>query len=195
MSWFRKNRREADAATELYVATVLAAARTLRNRRTDLLVRECERAVELGQSLSLLCLTIRDWEGVAHALGETVAQRTLSELAHVLRGTLRSTDIFLQEEAGHFTLLLPGALAADVPAVTRNLRHAVRSYRMEAPDGAAFFLKLTADIGVASLPQDSVDGDSLHRLALERLAEASQQPDPTGEDDGAPGTPTLRLVA
>lgn len=196
MPWFRKDRKDEESTPEsLYVATVVAAARTLRNRRTDLLTRECERAVELSQSLTLLCLAVRDWAGVAHALGDAKAEQTLAELSLLLRGTLRVTDIFLEGEAGHFRILLPGTVASDVPTVARNLRHAIRSYRIQAPDGATFFLKLTADVGAASLPDDSTDAEALRQIALSRLIESSNLPDPSGEDDETTKNPTLRLVA
>jgi GGDEF domain-containing protein len=196
MSLFRKDRRpDENTSASLYAATVIAAARTLRNRRTDLLTRECERAVELGQSLTLLYLAIRDWEGVAFVLGEKQVAVVVQELEQVLRGTLRVTDIFLQRELGYFTILLPGTLGSDVPTVARNLRQAVRGYRLKAPDGADYFLKLIADVGAASLPEDGTEPEVLRALALQRLQESSHQPDPSGEDDEVGGSPTLRLVA
>lgn len=203
MKWFQKpSSQSAEQSAQVYAATVLAAARLLSGlRRTmatplSFLERECHRAQELGQALSLLQLEIADWEGVVAAIGSERVAQTTEELELVLRGTLRATDILRREEPGSFLILLPGTQQSDLPTVTHNLRQAVRGYRILAPDGAAFFLRLHPWIASVSLPEDGLVASELLQLLQERLKHERLQPVPPPEEEEEKGNkPPLRLVA
>lgn len=201
MKWFKKPTDEAsDASRELYAATVMAAARLLTRLRSSpsgeesRMDRECRRAQELGQPLTVLRLELADWAGVVAAIGDERAEQTQDELELVLRGTLRATDLLYSEGAGSFTIFLPGTLAADLPTVTRNLRQAVYGYRILSSDGASFFLRLHPWIASVSLPDDGLTALELTPVLDARLATERQQPiPPQTEDDN--DRPSLRLVA
>ncbi|WP_309721634.1 diguanylate cyclase [Armatimonas sp.] len=204
MKWFQKPQedgRQSEATYQTYAATVLAAARLLASlRRTSprsgsLLERECSRSQELGHPLTLLQLELADWPRVLQSLGEDRASQTLEELELVLHGTLRNTDILLTETKGSFTILLPGTTAQDAPTVMRNLRQAIHGYRILAPDGTAFFLRLHPWIGSASLPEDGSSAEALNQVLHQRLEAQKHLPTPLPDEAPTEKTPPLRLVA
>ena len=191
---------QSKAAYQIYAATVLAAARLLASlRRTaplpgSLLERECRRSQELGHPLTLLQLELADWDSVAQSIGEDRAAQTMKELELVLNGTLRTTDILLTETTGGFTILLPGTTAQDAPTVMRNLRQAIQGYRILAPDGSAFFLRLHPWIGSASLPEEGSSAEELTQVLHQRLAAQKRQPESLPDEVLTEKTPPLRLV-
>jgi GGDEF domain-containing protein len=203
MKWFPKpSSFSQEESSQLYASTVLAAARLLSQLRrstaptASFLERECGRAQELGQALSLLQIEIADWRSVVTSLGEERVEKTHEELELVLRGTLRATDILRTEQVGSFLVVLPGTQASDLPTVIQNLRLAVRSYRILAPDGAPFFLRLYPWVASASLPEDGLGASELLVVLEQRLQQERQQPlPPTQDEDDTSGKPSLRLVA
>lgn len=204
MKWFQKPQEEGrrdEATSQLYAATVLAAARLLAalhktaSLSGSLLERECSRSQELGHPLTLLQLELADWSSTAQSIGEARAIQTLEELELVLRGTLRNTDILLTETKGSFTILLPGTTAQDAPTVIRNLRQAIHGYRILGPDGTAFFLRLHPWIGSASLPEDGSSAEALTQALHQCLEAQKQLPTPPPDEVMTEKTPPLRLVA
>ncbi|WP_395140496.1 hypothetical protein [Armatimonas sp.] len=201
MKWFQKPSAETlTSSQELYAITVLAAARLLSRLHSSTqleesrLELECRRAQELGQPLTLLQLELADWAGIVTAIGPERAPQTQDELALVLRGTLRATDIISPEGTGTFTIFLPSTLAVDLPTITRNLRQAIRGYRILATDGAPFFLRLHPWMASASLPDDGQTASELISVLKNRLAKERTHPLPslTENDDNSL---SLRLVA
>ena len=203
MKWFQKpSALPAEQSAQVYTATVLAAARLLSGLRratstpASFVERECFRAQELGQALSILQVEIADWQGVVTAIGPERVVQTQEELELVLRGTLRATDILRTEATGSFQIILPGTQASDLATVTQNLRQAVRGYRILSPDGAAFFLRLHPWIASVSLPEDGLIAPELLELLQHRLAQERLQPLPPPEEDTEnTRRPPLRLVA
>ena len=203
MKWFQKPATETlTPSQELYASTVLAAARLLSRRHSSTqreesrLELECRRAQELDQPLTLLQLELADWSGIATAIGSERATQTQGELALVLRGSLRATDIISPQGTGIFTIFLPGTLAVDLPTITRNLRQAIRGYRILATDGAPFFLRLHPWIASASLPDDGQTASELTSVLKSRLVKERTQPLPAlTETENDDNSPPLRLVA
>ena len=114
---------------------------------------------------------------------------------HHLRGTLRTTDILQNEPTGSFIILLPGTTTLDVPAVTRNLRQAVRGYRILVPDNVSSYLRLHPWIASASLPEDGLTAHRLTETLEGRLTAQRLLPPPAPDDELPPSPPPLRLVA
>ncbi|WP_309697972.1 hypothetical protein [Armatimonas sp.] len=203
MKWFQKPSAETlTPSQELYAVTVMAAARLLSRlhgstqREESLLELECRRAQGLNQPLSLLQLELADWAGIVTTIGPERATQTQDELALVLRGTLRATDSISPESMGTFTIFLPGTLAVDLPTITRNLRQAIRGYRILATDGAPFFLRLHPWIASASLPDDGKMASELTSVLKSRLVKERTQPFPAlTETENDDNSPPLRLVA
>ena len=201
MKWFQKPSAETlPSSQELYAITVMAAARLLSRLHSSTqleesrLELECRRAQELNQPLTLLHLELADWAGIVTAIGPESATQTQDELALVLRGTLRTTDIISPEGMGTFTIFLPGTLAVDLPTITRNLRQALLGYRILATSGAPFFLRLHPWIASASLPDDGQTASELTSVLKSRLAQERTHPLPSLSDDDY-NSPPLRLVA
>ena len=150
------------------------------------LERECQRALELQLSLSLLEVQLQDWEGIAALLGPERAQKTTEELTLVLRGTLRATDLFIAQGAGTFLILLLGTISADAPTVVQNVHQAIQGFRLLSSEGAPVFLKLPCKIACATLPDDGESWAQLRLVLEQRLREDCEKPERE--------TPTLRLV-
>lgn len=202
MHWFRrKSTLSSEDTSQVYVSTVLAAARLLSSLRhpknpDSILERECQRALELGQALSVLQLEIVDWSSVVVSIGKERVAQTEEELELILRGTLRTTDILRRETGGRFVVILPGTQALDIVTVAQNLRQAVRSYRIVAPDGATLFLRLSPRLAWASLPEEGLAASELLEVLENRLVQERQNPPPPPDEDAENDQrPELRLVA
>ena len=201
MKWFQKPQDDAASTRQLYAATILAAVdllSALRNRSAipgTLLERECYRAQELGHPLTLLRLELANWADSLQTIGAERGEQTQAELELVLQGTLRTTDILQNEPTGSFIILLPGTTALDVPTVTRNLRQAVRGYRILVPDNVSSYLRLHPWIASASLPEDGLTAHRLTETLEGRLTAQRLLPPPAPDDELPPSPPPLRLVA
>jgi diguanylate cyclase (GGDEF)-like protein len=127
----------------------------------EVLRKEAKRAVRSGRPLSLLFVDLDGFKRINDAHGHLLGSRALIEAAAVIRGSARETDIVARFGGDEFALVLPDTGPEGARSVARRLRERIGRYVFLADRGPGS--RLTASIGVATLPEsgDSVD-DLLH---------------------------------
>ncbi len=142
-----------DDLTGLYNARYLNAA----------LRREVKLVARTRQPLSLLFLDLDGFKAVNDRHGHLTGGRALVEVASELKRCARETDIVARFGGDEFAVILPGTATQGAVALGE---------RMRAMFGSRIFLKgeglsvrLTASIGVATLPDGAVSAEDLLTVA------------------------------
>ena len=175
--------REISAATETIVQMGQQLdALNLRDPLTGLythrafqerLREEVARALRYSQPMSLLIADIDQFASVNYDLGYQAGDEILRKIATLLQedespDRVRSSDVVARYSGEEFVLLLPETAKAGALTKAGRLRDAVGSAAM--PGGR----KLTLSIGVACLPEDAADPESLLTAAEAALRGAKR---------------------
>jgi diguanylate cyclase (GGDEF)-like protein len=198
--------REISAATEqlAQMGTRLDAL-TLRDSLTGLythlafqerLREECARALRYGQPMSLLIADLDGFATVNYDLGYQVGDDILRRVATVLADDetadrVRGSDIVARYSGEEFVVLLPETGKPGALTKAARLRDAVAAAAMPADR------HMSISIGVASLPDDAADPESL-LTAAESALRGAKRGGPgrihffSAGDDNAPTRPATR---
>jgi diguanylate cyclase (GGDEF)-like protein len=140
----------------------------LANRRLfeDALTRETARSQRLGQPLSLVLLDVDYFKEVNDTFGHTIGDAVLGQVADAIRTRVKGFDVAARYGGDEFVLLLPGCSAADAVGVAERVRSRVANAVDAAP--------VTMTAGVATMPQDALDGERLVTAADRALYAAKR---------------------
>jgi diguanylate cyclase (GGDEF)-like protein len=125
--------------------------------------RETKRAIRGKRPLSVLFLDLDGFKGVNDSHGHLLGSKALVEAADLVRGCARETDVVARFGGDEFSLVLPETSSDGAVAVAERIRDRFRSYRFLASDGLS--MRLTASIGVATLPDVAETAEELLRAA------------------------------
>jgi diguanylate cyclase (GGDEF)-like protein len=128
-----------------------------------ILRREAKRAARSGRPLSVLFLDLDGFKQVNDTHGHLAGSKTLVEAAAVIRGCARETDVVARFGGDEFSLILPDTGREGAVAVAARIRERLRAFRFLAGDGLD--VRLTASIGVATLPDVAGSAEELIRAA------------------------------
>ena len=126
-----------------------------------------------GGMMAVCYLDLDRFKPVNDAHGHSAGDRVLVEMAHRLKGTLRSGDTVARLGGDEFVIILSGLRSTDEcdMLVLRILRCVTDPF--EVVRGAA--VTLTASVGVRLVPPDDADPDTLLRQADQALYAAKQE--------------------
>jgi diguanylate cyclase (GGDEF)-like protein len=124
---------------------------------------ETKRASRNGRPLSLLFLDLDGFKQVNDTHGHQAGSRTLAEAAGVIRGCARETDIVARFGGDEFSLILPDTGQEGAVSVAARIRERLSAARFLTSDGLS--IRLTASIGVATLPDVAGSAEELLRAA------------------------------
>ncbi|GGK31702.1 hypothetical protein GCM10008955_26920 [Deinococcus malanensis] len=117
-----------------------------------------------GQPCSVLLLDVDHFKVVNDTYGHDVGDRVLQELAGLVSGVVRQTDVVARFGGEEIVALLPDTDEHVALVMGDRIREAVAAHHgFSAPDGTAF--RITVSIGVASFPSDAPREDALIRAA------------------------------
>ena len=125
--------------------------------------RETKRAMRRGRPLSMLFLDLDGFKQVNDNHGHLAGSKALVEAGAVIRGCARETDVVARFGGDEFALILPDTGPEGAKAVALRIRERIRSTTFLTSDGLA--VRLTASIGVATLPDAAQTAEDLLRVA------------------------------
>jgi diguanylate cyclase (GGDEF)-like protein len=125
----------------------------------SVLRRETKRASRSGRPLSLLFIDLDGFKSVNDTHGHLCGSRALVEAAAVIRGSARETDIVARFGGDEFALVLPDTGGEGAFAVGERIRDRLALHLFLAEEGLT--IRLTASVGVATLPDVASSADEL----------------------------------
>jgi|KBSSwiStaDraftv2_1062776.scaffolds.fasta_scaffold63272_2 diguanylate cyclase (GGDEF)-like protein len=129
----------------------------------QVLRRETKRAARSGRPLSLLFVDLDGFKTINDTHGHLFGSRALVEAASVIQGGARETDVVARFGGDEFALVLPDTGLSGAVAVAERIRERIAAHEFLATDGLA--IRLTASVGVASLPDMTGSADGLVQAA------------------------------
>ena len=129
----------------------------------QVLRREAKRASRSGRPLSLVFMDLDGFKGVNDTHGHLAGSRALVEAAAVIRGSARETDVAARFGGDEFSIILPDTGSEGAVAVAERVRERIAAHPFLAGNGLN--LRLTASVGVATLPDVAASADELVRAA------------------------------
>jgi diguanylate cyclase (GGDEF)-like protein len=147
----------------------------LRNRRAFMreLEAEVQRALRYGRPLTLVLCDVDHFKLLNDTHGHSGGDRALCHVANVLKTALRAEDGAFRIGGDEFALLLPETTGSQAAAAVRRVSDAFETHT-DPP-----FTGLRVSCGVATLPADAADAETLIRqadLALYAEKRARQEP-------------------
>jgi diguanylate cyclase (GGDEF)-like protein len=121
---------------------------------------EIERSRRFGTEVGLMLLDIDDFKQVNDTYGHQQGDLVLIEVGRVLRSLSRDIDEPARYGGEEMAVILPQTDVAGAELLAERMRAAVAQIEIDRLDGGGR-LKVTASFGVASLPSNAPDKDSL----------------------------------
>jgi diguanylate cyclase (GGDEF)-like protein len=125
--------------------------------------REEKRSIRSGKPLSALFIDMDGFKNVNTSHGHLAGSKALVEAANVIRACARETDVVARFGGDEFALILPDTGREGAVAVAERIRDRIRAYSFLELEGLS--LRLTASIGIATLPDISGSAEELLKAA------------------------------
>jgi diguanylate cyclase (GGDEF)-like protein len=126
---------------------------------SQVLRRETKRASRSGRPLSLLFVDLDGFKTINDTHGHLFGSRALVEAAGVIRASARETDMVARFGGDEFALILPDTGSEGAVAVGERVRDRIAAFSFLQGDGLD--IRLTASVGVATLPDVAGSADGL----------------------------------
>ena len=125
--------------------------------------RETKRASRSGRPLSLLFIDLDGFKAVNDSHGHLSGSRALVEAAAVIRGSARETDVVARFGGDEFALVLPDTGGEGAFSVGERILERIAAHKFLSREGLN--IRLTASVGVATLPDVAASADELVQAA------------------------------
>jgi diguanylate cyclase (GGDEF)-like protein len=138
----------------------------------DLMDREAARAQRFGHDLSLLILDIDDFKKVNDTYGHPQGDAVLKAIGRILAEESRGIDFPARYGGEEFVVALPETGTQGAAEVGERIRERIEDEAVPLLDGGE--LRMTASLGLATLPGAAADARELIAKADEALYEAKR---------------------
>jgi diguanylate cyclase (GGDEF)-like protein len=157
-----------DNALEMEKAQALSVTddltRLFNSRYLNIVLRrEAKRASRSGRPLSALFIDMDGFKSVNDSHGHLAGSKALVEAAAIIKGSARETDVVARFGGDEFSVILPDTGREGAVSVAERIRERIRAFAFLASDGLT--VRLTASIGVATLPDVAGSAEELLRAA------------------------------
>jgi diguanylate cyclase (GGDEF)-like protein len=144
----------------------------LHNRKhiMDQFGNEIARAQRYDQSLAILMIDIDYFKRINDTYGHQAGDVVMCRLAESLLGSVRECDHVGRYGGEEFLIILPNSNVQSGLALAERIRQNVS--RLQIKDGSTGTISVAVSIGVAGLPDDGTDVESLLRSADKALYHA-----------------------
>lgn len=129
----------------------------------QVLRRETKRASRSGRPLSLLFIDMDGFKQVNDRHGHLSGSKALVEAAGLIRSCARETDVVARFGGDEFSIILPDTGREGAVSVAIRIRERVAEHAFLETDGLD--VRLTASVGVATLPDVAASAEELIRAA------------------------------
>jgi diguanylate cyclase (GGDEF)-like protein len=142
------------------------------NRRClhEKIQEEVSRASRYRAVFSIVMIDLADFKEVNDRYGHSVGDQVLIEISSFLSSDLRTSDSFFRYGGDEFIALLPETGRAEAQVIMERIEKEMAE-RTWSEEG----VKIFADFGIATCPDDGVEADSLVRIADLRLYEVKRK--------------------
>jgi diguanylate cyclase (GGDEF)-like protein len=137
----------------------------------DCLYREFHRCRGLHEPLTLMIMDLDFFKQINDRMGHPAGDYALQEVASILRGTFRRTDLFARYGGEEFGMLLPHTDLQESGVVAERVRKIIDCHPFNFEDHG---FHLTASVGVAELTEDLKEANELLSRADTALYVAKQ---------------------
>jgi diguanylate cyclase (GGDEF)-like protein len=134
---------------------------------------EAERAKRFGQDMGLVMLDIDNFKQVNDTYGHQQGDVVLAEVARIVRESSREIDAPARYGGEELAVVLPGTDLDGAYNLAERMRHGIEELSFPLADGRGE-LRVTASLGVASMPHSATDPRELLARADAALYEAKR---------------------
>ncbi len=125
------------------------------------------------QPVSLVMIDIDFFKRINTQYGSTVGDHAMVHIAGILRDITREKGIPILYAGDEFMILLPGRTKQAAAALIAELFYQIKTHVLFSPDAGAE-IPLTVSAGIASAPDDAVNGEDLVHQVKNALYHAKQ---------------------
>jgi diguanylate cyclase (GGDEF)-like protein len=133
----------------------------------DALHREAKRAVRYGRPLSVLFIDLDGFKRVNDSHGHLCGSRTLMEAGALIRACARESDVVARYGGDEFVIVLPDTPSEGAVVVARRVRDRLAAFVFL--QSLRLDIRLTASVGIATLPDVTLVPEELLRAADEAM--------------------------
>lgn len=127
------------------------------------LEREIKRADRYSTPLSVVFVDLDNFKQINDVHGHLIGSSLLKDVGGLLKHAVRDVDVVIRYGGDEYTIILLETDASTACAVAERLRLVIAKYQFPVADGC--HVQLTASLGVASYPDDTVGTVELLEMA------------------------------